>query len=221
MLYNQDMNKKVIVFDLDGVLFDTVNLTNQYFLTSFPTIDQEQMNKILAGNFHKELAKFKAKNKSLEETPEEKKARYAKYIAQKEMSPLYEGIKELLEELKFANYTLTINTSAKEENCVPLLKRAGVAGLFDFVATKEVSISKTEKFKIIADRYNVLPKDLLFITDTLGDVREAKEAGVPTIAVTYGAHGAEFFNKKDNENLLEVVATVPELTVSIKSALNV
>lgn len=213
------MNKKVIVFDMDGVLFDTIALVNQFFLTSFPTMKQEDMNNILTGNFHEELAKFKANNKKLEETPEEKKARNDKYVAEKEMSPLYEGVKEILEELKSQGFTLTINTSAFEKNCLPLLKRTNIDNLFDFVATKEISISKVEKFKIIAEKYNIKPSDLLFITDTLGDVREAKELDVPTIAVTYGAHGAGYFNKEDNGNLRAIVGSVPELGLAIKSIL--
>ena len=217
------MNKKVIVFDLDGVLFDSVAITSSYMRVLYPGMTSEKMNEILSGNFHEEMKKYEAANpdQKLVQTKEEKDKRYAEYVSKKSTAPLYPGIKDLLDHLVNNEFTLTINTSAFERNCLPLLENTGIKSFFDFVATREISPSKVEKFKMIAQKYNILLADMLFITDTLGDVREAKEAGVPTIAVTYGAHGAEFFSKKDNENLLEVVATVPELTVSIKSALNV
>ena len=65
--------------------------------------------------------------------------------------------------------------------------------MFDFLGTAEISKNKVEKFKILKEKYGIREEEMLFITDTLGDLRESSEAGVPTVAVTWGAHKREHF----------------------------
>ncbi len=74
-----------------------------------------------------------------------------------------------------------------------------------------MSKSKVEKFRMMEEKYGVRKNDMLFITDTLGDIREADKAGVPTIAVTWGAHDTSYFHREPHENLIGVVSTVAEL----------
>ncbi len=83
------------------------------------------------------------------------------------------------------------------------------------IATAELSKSKVEKFALITEKYNVNASDTLFITDALGDVKEAEMAGVPTVAVTWGVHDHTFFNRKKHSNLIGVVNTVKELQNSL------
>ncbi len=203
--------KKVIVFDMDGVLFDTPQMVNEFFMQTYPNLTKEIMDKILSGNFHEELEKFKKTNSPISETPEEHQARAAAYSAKKLQSPLYDGIFKLLEKLHSSRYTLVMNTSAIERNTLPLLEYSNTLKFFDFVATAETSKSKVEKFQIISDKYHVPKPKMIFITDTLGDLREADVAGVPTIAVTWGAHTCEHFISEPHANLIKVVDSVKEL----------
>jgi phosphoglycolate phosphatase-like HAD superfamily hydrolase len=210
------MNTKLIIFDMDGVLFDSVKLVNDLFMLTYPTMTQDIMDEILCGNFHEQLEKFKLTNKPIDETAEEKEARIAAYTKQKKETPLFKGILELLTELHIAGITQVINTSAFKKNCVPLLDYAGIRHLFDFVATKEVSTSKVEKFKIIQEKYKIPKQKILFITDTLGDIIEAETADVRTIAVTYGAHKRTHFTRTKHKNLLAIVDSVKELGEAIR-----
>ena len=75
--------------------------------------------------------------------------------------------------------------------------------------------NKTEKFKTIDRLYNSDAQHSIFITDTLGDLREAKLAGVPTICVTWGAHDRSYFEREPHENLLKIVDTSQELLSNI------
>jgi phosphoglycolate phosphatase len=54
---------------------------------------------------------------------------------------------------------------------------------------------------MIFKEYGLEPKECAFVTDTLGDLREAKKAKVPTIAVTWGYHGKTRL-KKGSPNLM-------------------
>lgn len=88
--------------------------------------------------------------------------------------------------------------------------------MFDFIATAELTKNKTVKFKLIEEKYNVNSHNILFITDTLGDIKEADIAGIPTIAVTWGFHDKSFFEREKHSNLVIIVDTIKELEDFIK-----
>lgn len=205
------MNHKVIIFDLDGVLFDTTEHVINFFLEWFPTLTREKVHEMWTGNFDEEISKFRVDNKPIDETPERRREKNRIYSEKKSRLQMFPGIKELLLTLHKSGRILVINTLAREENCIPLLEQAGILNTFDFVATKKLSPSKIEKFKIIAERYAVSSEEMIFVTDTLGDIRDADVANVPTIAVTWGAHDHSYFNREKHNNLIKIVDSVSEL----------
>lgn len=213
------MKKKVVVFDLDGVLVDSTKLISDFFLVTYPTLTENAFNELLTGNLHEEIKKFNLENKPIDKTPEEREARDKEYFQKKMEIPLYAGVPAFLEDLHKTGYILTINTSASDTNCKPLLKKSDILKFFDFIATKDVSISKVEKFKIISEKYGVKPEEMIFVTDTLGDLREADEMGVPTVAVTWGAHDASYFKREPHKNLVGIVDSIDDLFKTIKNVL--
>ena len=205
------MHKKVIIFDMDGVLIDSVETSSKYMLERFPTMTKEVGKEILCGNFHEEVEKFRLANKIKEETAEEKETRKAAYEIIKLKCEAYDGIHDLLSDLHKDGYILAINTSAIKRNCIPILNKEGLTELFDFIGIAEISRSKVEKFKMIQEKYGVTKNDMLFVTDTLGDIREADIAGIPTLAVLWGVHDESYFNREPHENLKGVVSSIEKL----------
>lgn len=205
--------KKLIIFDLDGVIVDTTEYAAENMRNVYPGVTPEMQKEIMRGNYFEETAKIAHLRK--QETPEEKKARQDAYAEGKNKLPAFSGMPELIHSLKDSGLILAINTSAGERNCNPLLERAGILPCFDFLATSEVGRSKVEKFKMILEKYNVTIDETIFITDTLGDIREASVVGIPTIAVTWGAHDRDFFTQEKYENLIAIVDTPEELSIEI------
>ena len=203
------MKKSIIVFDLDGVLFDTVEIMIQEFLKEYPGVTRDMAEGFFHGNVHEERERIAHLKK--EETEEEEEERKRAYTIRKTEAQMFPKMKELLQELYTKGYVLVTNTSASERNCTPLFERWGLQTLFDFHATTELSKSKVEKFKIIAERYDCHPRELIFVTDTIGDIREADIAGVPTVAVTWGAHDRNDFNQEPHKNVVAIVDSVEEL----------
>ena len=196
---------------MDGVLFDSQKSSNDYYLESYPTLTETMMLEVLCGNFYEEFEKMKLAHRPKEESAEEKINRKKDYFNKKENSPLYVGIEAMLDKLHKAGNILAINSNAVEENCLALLNRTGIIKYFDYIATAKTSKSKVEKFKIIAEKYGASGQEIIFVTDTLGDVREADVAGIPTIAVTWGAHDQKYFSRENHENLVAVVDTIEDL----------
>ncbi len=203
------MEKKIIVFDLDGVLHDTIQFVRENLANIYHGFTEETHKELMNGNFHEEIKKVLLPKK--EETEKDATDRRLKFEKRKSEAPLYPGAQEFLKELHAAGYTLVLNTSAWDRTSRPLLDKVGITDLFDFIATAEMSKSKVEKFGIIAKNYAVQNNDLIFITDTVGDIREADEAGVPTIAVTWGGHNRDYLTREKHENLIAIVDSFDDL----------
>jgi HAD superfamily hydrolase (TIGR01509 family) len=211
--------KKVIVFDMDGVLFDTIEASYHYIRFQFPEMTREHHKELSIGNFHEEFEKYKKIARESDRTPEEIVQHKEDYKNIKILCPMYKGMKELLETLHQQGYILVLNTSAISERTLPLLEVAGIAELFDFVATMDLSKSKVEKFALIDKKYNASKSETLFITDTLGDIREADIAGIPTVAVTWGLHDRSYFEREKHDNLIAIIDSVEELKKVIDGTL--
>lgn len=209
------MNNKIIIFDFDGVIIDSGQLAAQKTMDEHPGLTHEMQKEMLAGNFHEELEKIAHLKKEMSD--EEKQISKDNYTKAKSELQMYPGIVDLLHRLHGLGYILVINTSAYSRNLLPSLEKAKITHLFNFLATVETSKSKVEKFKIIEEKYHQKKEDMLFITDTLGDVREADEAGVPTVATTWGAHDESYFNREPHDNLIKILHTVKDLESFILS----
>ena len=72
---------------------------------------------------------------------------------------------------------------------------------------------KTHKFRKVLDELNLKENECIFITDTLGDILEANEVGIPTIAVDFGYHERERLEKG---NPLQIISNFEELIETIK-----
>ena len=201
-------SKKVIVFDLDGVLLDSVSLMFSFSREKIPTITDDEIKNLHKGNIYEEDSKLNLPK--IEETEEEREKRWGAYNKRKLAIPLYPGVKELVGELA-KKYILAINTSAWDASTLPLLEKNGIKDSFSFIATSNINMNKVEKFKIIAEKFNKNPSELLFITDTLGDVIDAGALRIPTIVVTWGIHSREYFDEEAHKNIIAFVNTIKEL----------
>lgn len=194
---------------MDGVLFDSIGFAKESFLKGHPGMTDEMYREMGMGNFYEEMEKYA--HLKTPETEEEAAKRKAVYAETKSRTPMFDGTKELLISLHGSGYVLVLNTNAYERNCLPLLERSGIMPLFSLIAAAELSKSKVEKFRLIDEKYGFSKEDTLFITDSLGDVREADEAGIPTVAVTWGIHDESYFNREPHANLIGIADSVVRL----------
>lgn len=88
---------------------------------------------------------------------------------------------------------------------------------FDKIYGADAHTNKVVKInKVFAD-FKVVADDCLFITDTLGDMREAAKARVKSIGVTWGFHNLETLQKGNPT----AIAATPRELVSLVNNINI
>ena len=114
---------------------------------------------------------------------------------------LFNGIKELVEDLS-TKYILVVNSSDYENHIKERLEHNNILPFFDLIAGKETSTDKVKKFDLILKKYNLTSDQLIFVTDTIGDIYESDKVNIDSIAVTWGVHSRVDFEKQSFDKLI-------------------
>jgi HAD superfamily hydrolase (TIGR01509 family) len=195
---------KLIMFDFDGVIDNNYNLNFELCSKKFLNITVEEHKKQYDGNVHLEREKLKERDtgfdflKCLSDSRKDRK--------------IEENTKDTL--IKLAkDFKLGIISSCHEYGIKDYLKNNKIEDLFSFLYGLETHKLKTHKFKKVLNEFNLKEDECIFITDTLGDILEANEVGINTVAVDFGYHERERLQKG---NPLKIISRFEELIDTIK-----
>jgi phosphoglycolate phosphatase len=90
-----------------------------------------------------------------------------------------------------ARHILAIVSSNSNYAIRRILSKYHYDRYFEDILGHEFTLSKTEKIGRAAELLNTGLNETFYIGDTVGDIKEAKKAGVRTVAVTWGWHTGE------------------------------
>jgi phosphoglycolate phosphatase len=182
-------NKKVVLFDFDGVLVNTAQFCYEIHQTKNKDFTLERLISFSDGNFLDGY--FNAvENEGHVEVPDF----YDQYDQRISKLHIPDILHNAVTTLASA-YILVIVSSTHSSVIHKFLKKENIDECFAEIYGHENHWSKIVKIKSILDKYNIEPEDTVFVTDTLGDIKEAHECGVKSIAVTWGYHDKERLNK--------------------------
>lgn len=102
---------------------------------------------------------------------------------------LYEGMKQLIEELKKDNRCLYIATNKPQPFAERILDHFGLADHFIKISGVDISGEKVNKTDIIAalmTDFEITKDEAVVVGDTRYDIEAAHASGLDVIAVTYG-----------------------------------
>ena len=197
-------DKKLIIFDFDGVL---VNIGYVLHEEANPTLPREYFTRFSDGNFLDNM------NRAIREEG---------YVVQKNWEDLYnrellklsshDAIDRLVRSLA-EKYELVIVSSSLSRHINDFIAKESLEGCFAEVLGSDAHTSKVVKITDLLKRRTLSPDETLFITDTLGDVRDGATCGVASVGVTWGTHDRETLEKGDP---CAIVDTVPELEDAIR-----
>ena len=204
------MGKKIqaIIFDFDGVIHNTFDLVYGIRKKLNPKISEEEYRSYFDGNLFERIDRDKNEDKR-------GKFKEREFEAFKNLK-LEKKIREILEKLN-KKYDLYIISSNSANNLNLYFENNNFINVFKEILAVEIHKSKTEKFKILFKKYKLKPDSCLFVTDTLGDILEAKKVRVKSIACTFGFHDKERLKKGSPYKIISNFEDIPKTIKDIES----
>ena len=199
--------KKTILFDFDGVIVDSFDLAFETLKPFFPMegFDRDYFRSMFDGNFYDSVAKAGAGDF-------DPQAFFKVYLPAFLKLPSIDGIPHVLKTLS-EEYRLAIVSSTYSDPIREWLKTHELDQYFTDVFGADFEKSKEKKMEMIFDRYGIDKDDCVFVTDTIGDIKEANDIEVSTIAVAYGYHDRTHLDKA---HPIAIVDTPEELLAQVR-----
>ncbi len=205
------MQKKLVLFDFDGVLVNTFELSFTINKQSNPEMSFEEYATMFNGNFYES---FEGKSAKIKFNPHPTfNDEYNKNIRSLSTP---EELKTVIKKIFNNGAQLAIISSGGEESIAHFLEKEELLQFFSDILGYETHKNKAVKIKSLLEKYSVGPSDAIIITDTLGDIREANEAGIHSIGVTWGMQERETLEKG---NPAEIIDNPADLIPAIEKIL--
>ncbi len=205
---------KACIFDLDGTLLDTVESiaysANRALKKCGFSEHPIEEYKMFAGDGQLELIRrcVKASGGNNATDVDNVMKEYIKLFKNDclyHVKP-YEGITELLRELKNHDIKVNVLSNKAHINVIYIIDEIFGKDSFDIVMGQQESIERKpspEGALIIAERLNVKPEECIYIGDTNTDMKTGKSAGMYTIGVTWGFRDYEELREQQPDGIID------------------
>ena len=195
---------KVIIFDFDGTLADTIDIllsiTNRLSAEfGFKSATKEELAQLSNLNSWQIL---QYSGISIFKFPLLIRRLKAELHSEVPQIQLFPGIKEVLLELKKRGFQLGIITSNSRENVLGALEKNGLQDTFTFI----YSGSTFGKHKVINKWLrieNIHTEKVVYVGDEIRDIDAAKKTGIKVIAVGWGFNSSQALAAQNPNFLIE------------------
>lgn len=202
---------KMVIFDLDGTLLDTLddlcNSVNYSLRTNnFPERSLEEVRTFVGNGIRLLIERSVPEGTSkelIDKTFECFKTYYAVHCNDK--TKTYPGVMDMLKELKKNGYKIAV-LSNKAQYAVTKLCDIYFNNLLDDAVGARENVAKKpspDALYICAENNNINLNNVIYVGDSDVDVATANNAGVRGIAVTWGFRSRELLIKCGAENLAD------------------
>ncbi|PSB39723.1 carotenoid oxygenase [filamentous cyanobacterium Phorm 46] len=195
---------KVIIFDFDGTLADTIDillsisnrLSAEFGFKSATKEELAQLSNLTSSQILRysgiSIFKFPLLIRKL-------KAELHNEIPNIQLFP---GIKEVLLELTKLGFQLGIITSNSRENVLALLEINGLQGTFTFIYSGS-TFGKHKVIKKWLKKEHINPEKVIYVGDETRDIDAAKKTGIKIIAVSWGFNSKSALAAQNPDFLIE------------------
>ncbi|MBB3751183.1 phosphoglycolate phosphatase-like HAD superfamily hydrolase [Mycolicibacterium sp. BK634] len=211
-----DTRPQLVIFDLDGTLTDSADGILASFRHALAAVGAEVPAGDLATRVVGPPMHLTLSGLGLGERADEAIAAYrADYTSRGwAMNSLFDGIPQLLGDLRAAGVRLAVATSKAEPTARRILEHFELAEYFDVIAGASVDGARSSKADVLAHalgQLQPLPDRVLMVGDRAHDVEGAAEHGIDTVVVGWGYGAADFTEPHLADAAAAHVATVPAL----------
>lgn len=203
------MHLPLVLFDYDGVLINTFLPAWQSNHDIGIAVTQDEYRQWFMGNIYTSV-KEKHGQTQVADIAQRYMTAYRRRTQELGVHP---AMSYLIRELS-KKYLLCIVSSGSESIIKTQLLNSHLLDCFTDIFGYETDTSKVRKIKSALEMYHVGREKSVFVTDTLGDITEAHQVGIHTIAVTWGFHSEEVLREGKPES---IVQTPQELQEKIES----
>lgn len=195
--------KKTIVFDFDGVIADSFDIAFEVGKMKRPTLTLESYKEKLKTNIGQAVFTEPEGDIKIDFQYE-----YAKKMAELELSPIKKAVLQKLSE----KYNFHIISSTDTQTIQDFCETNGILNYFGDILGYDIERSKVKKFQILFEKNRLNPKEVVFVSDTVGDINEAREVGVGTIiTVTDGYQDKEMLDAAHPTHIFNSIADLEKV----------
>ncbi|MBO7632138.1 MAG: HAD family phosphatase [Lachnospiraceae bacterium] len=183
---------KAVIFDMDGVIFDSERATYLCWKKVAEDHGLERMDEVYRRciGVTLEVTRQICLDAYGEDFPYEQFAKEASELYHERYDggrlPIKEGVREILSYLKGNGIPIAIASSTRQKRVTTQLDEAGLLSYFDAVVGGE-SVSRSKPapdiFLYAAERLGIAPEDFGVIEDSFNGIRAAHAAGMQPVMV--------------------------------------
>lgn len=208
-----------IVFDLDGTLVDTLGtiaaaLNHGLGVLGLPEHPPARVA-TMVGEGVRVLCELALPERSrsdaalLERLLAEVRAFYDRNVLLH--ARMYDGVEELLRALAGRGVRLAVLSNKPDPLTVATIEGLGLAPLFSVVLGHRDAFPRKPdptSARFVLERLGVRPAEALYVGDTPIDLRTARAAGIPSVAVTWGFRGRPELEAERPDHVVDHAAEV-------------
>ncbi len=203
------MNRyKCVIFDLDGTIIDSSSgirksIEETIKVLNFSQMDEAELESCIGPPIQDSFRRIYHLN---EKDANDAAAVFREYYKEKYLydAEVYQGMKELLKQLRSHGILTMIATYKREDYTMKLLEKFDLLKLFDYVKGSdfEGKLKKADIINLCMEQSQCSKNEIVMVGDTSHDSGAACEVGLDFIAVTYG------FGFQANSNVKGAICTV-------------
>lgn len=194
------MSFKMIAFDLDGTLVDSLpdlalSLNSAFAEFGLPQAPEELVLPWIGNGADVLLARALEWSGRASEFQGENllplKQCFSHYYGENvcNKSRLYPNVRETLEKLHEKGYLLAVVTNKPTKHVLPVLEAFGIDQFFaESLGGQSLPAIKPHPAPLyyLCGKFGLYPKEILFVGDSKNDILAAQAAGCPNVGLTYG-----------------------------------
>ena len=190
----------LIVWDWDGTLANSTGMITDAIVSAAAQVGLPALDPLAASNIIglglKESIHALFGHISAEKAQALAKQYTANYYAGESEIPLFEGAADTIKTLHKRGFKLAVATGKGRRGLNLALEHCGLSSYFHATKTVDECFSKPHPQMLdeLMDELIVRPERTLMIGDTSYDLQMASNAGVPAVAVTFGAQSRDKLN---------------------------